>query len=185
MNKKFVAVASFFAVGAGLVAVPFVSAQVANSNQGKFVSILAENLGVEESTVQTAVDSTRETMHSEMEAQRAEDISTAVSDGKITQRQADIQNAIHEIMEAKRENGDFQNGRPADFEEVKDMTQDERQAFMQEKRAEIDATLVTELNTKGLNTNLEEVTATREALKDAGIAGPKGGKGMGRGGMRR
>lgn len=189
MNKKLVAAASIFAVGAGLVAVSFVSAQVANSNQDKFVSVLAEKLGIEETTVQTAVVSTREVMNEERQAQMAEEIATAVSEGKIIQKQADIQNAIHEIMEEKKEAGDFQNGKPADFEEVKYMTQEERQAFMESKRAERHSALVAELNEKGLNTSLEEVTATREALREAGIAGPRGpmgGQGMGgRGEMMR
>jgi hypothetical protein len=184
MNNKFVGVASLFAVGAGLVVIPFVSAQVSN-NQDNFVSILAEKIGVEETTVQTAIDSTRDQIHEDREAQRTEDISTAVEAGKLTQRQSDILKAMHELMEEKREKGDFQNGRPADFEALKNMTQEDRQAYMQEKRAEKHRTLVSGLNEKGLNTTLDEVSSARDAAKDARIFLPMGGNRTGRGGMMR
>jgi len=172
MNKKNLMIAGAMALGLGavtLVPIGLVSAQVSTQANTTFVAKLAERLGISQDTVQTAVDSTKKELKTERDAQRTEAIAQAVTNGKLTQRQADILNKMDEARDSLRDSMTKQE-RQAEREADKDLTKEERKAKMETQ-------LVDTLNQSGLNTNAEEVTATIEAAKNADIL--KGGKGGG------
>lgn len=168
---------------AALAPLAVYAAETTTNPQDSFIQKLAEKLGIDVTTVQTAFDSTQDEIRTEMEAQQAEEIAQAVTDGTLTQRQADILNGISDAMERlKPETGEA----PTDVkEDLSDLTEEERDAKFQEMRDAHDQELVDALNEAGLNTTLEEVQSTQQAARDAGIrAGMhmRGGPGRGFGG---
>jgi hypothetical protein len=183
MNKKFL-----FAgvLGSGLVVfsllVPtLVAAQVADSDNGvtTFVQKLAEKLGIDQSTVQDAVDSVHDEIKSEKDAEYTTEVNQSVTDGEITQRQADILLAMLDIEPTKPDATDLPTR-----EEMESMTQEEREAQRETMHTQMQQTIVDALNANGLNTTVEEFQSTQEAARSAGLRGGFGIKGHGRPGMR-
>lgn len=109
-------------------------------------------------------------MKSERDAELKTEINTAVSEGKITQRQADILTAMLDYRPENPENTE----RPGDFDSL---TKEERQVAMEARRSEIQQSQLNTLNEAGLNTSLDELQSEQEAARDAGIR-------FGFGGMR-
>lgn len=177
MNKKFIyAGVATAALGAAVILPLAVSADTTPTNaQTTFVQKLAEKLGLSTDTVQNAVSATRTEIQADRQAEREAAITQAVSDGTLTQRQADILNAIETAMHNIRDNNTQSKG-----ESMRDLTPEER-------RTQMDTELVTALNDAGLNTTAEEVQAAREAAHSADILpgfggpgehGPRGGMGL-------
>lgn len=178
MNKKLV-IAGVLSTGVATMAlaVPGLVAAQTNVNvEDTFVQKFAARLGLDEEAVQTAFDSTREEIRSERDAQLEAEINTAVSEGKITQRQAAI---LAAMLDYRKENFE-EIERPANF---RTLTQEERQAAMETRRTEMQQSQVDALNEAGLDTSLEELQATQEAARDAGIRFGFGGMGKGPGRM--
>lgn len=178
MNKKLI-IAGFLSTGVATMAAfaaPGLVAAQANVNvEDAFVQKLAVKLGIDEEAVQTAVQSTREEIRSEKDAELEAEINTAVSEGKITQRQADILTAMLDYRPETPQNTE----RPADFDSL---TKEERQAAMEARRTEMQQSQLNALNEAGLNTSLDELQSAQEAARDAGIRFGFGGmhKGPGR-----
>ncbi|MEO6728406.1 MAG: hypothetical protein ABIM99_00630 [Candidatus Dojkabacteria bacterium] len=137
-----------------------------------FVTKLAEKLGIDVSTVQTAVDATKTDIKAENDATRKTEIAQAVTDGTLTQRQADILIAEMDIEPSKPA---VDSTKP-DFST---MTEEERKAAIETMKTEREQAVVDALNEKGLATTLEEVQATREAARTAGLAKGPGFRGHG------
>lgn len=171
MNKKLLLGAiGIAAIGViGVVAPTLAYAATDTTTQSTFIEKLAAKLGIDTTTVQTAVDATRSEIKSEIDATRKTEIAQAVTGGKITQRQADILIAEMSIEPTKPDD----STRP-DFST---MTEEERKAAMETMKTEREQAEVDALNNAGLNTTLEEVQATRTAAQSAGLAK---GPGMGR-----
>lgn len=182
MNKKLLLFGVVGSIGMGAAAIlPIaVSAQLAqNEGATTFVQQLAAKLGIDQATVQTAFDSVQSDMKAERDAKADAEIAQAVTDGKITQRQADILNGLQEIELVKPEEGTMPTR-----EEMESMTDEEREAQRTAIETEMTQKVVDSLNAAGLNTNADEVKATREAAREANlnilgfgfhIGGPKGG----------
>jgi hypothetical protein len=187
MNRGKVILASMLGVavlGVGAIVPIAVFAQTQDSTGSSFVQRLANKLGLDQSVVETAVDDVHEEIEAEMEAERAAAINQAVTDGKLTQRQADILNAVNDAHEGLRD-----EVRPVDIKEnFEDMTQAEREAQMDTMKAEMDQKLLDAVNANGLNATTEEIQAAHEAAREAGVMkmvkfemGVRTGKGMGPG----
>ncbi len=147
--------------------------QISTTGQDTFIQKLAAKLGLTEEVVETAVTSTRDEMKTEIDTARATAITDAVTAGTLTQRQADILNAIDDAQESIRSSKTQE-----DMQSMRDLTPDERKTQMDEE-------LLAALNDAGLNTTADEVSAAREAAQSADImvGGPRGGMGEGRGGF--
>jgi len=149
--------------GIGLIAPTLAYAATDSTTPSTFVTKLAEKLGIDVTTVQNAVDSTKTDIKAERDAERKIEIAQAVTDGKLTQRQADILNAMMDVEPSK----------PADDTTKSDlstMTEEERKEAMDAFKTEREQTMVDALNNAGLNTTLEEVQSTLKVAHDAGLA---------------
>lgn len=165
------------AMGAVAIPVAVVSAQYKTVSDD-FATSLASKLGVSEDSVKSALTQVQVEHHEQREAERDAKIATAVAEGKLTQRQADLLEAMHTIMEDKRASGEFKNG-----QDLKDLTEAERQALMQENRETRKSEMLTGLNNKGLNVSAEELDSLHTTMLELGLngkgAGSQGGRGMG------
>ena len=153
---------------AAIVPLAVYAAETTTNPQDSFVQKLAEKLGIDATTVEDAVESAHEDMRAEMEAKREEEINQAVTDGKLTQRQADILLAIDDAMESlKTEAGTEPT--VIQKEDLSDLSEEEREAKLEEFRAAHDQELVDALNEAGLNTTIEELQAAQDAARDADV----------------
>lgn len=181
-RKKLIAASVAGVIGTvvmgGLLLAPLaVSAATITNGQTTFIQKLAAKLGISESTVQTAVTSVRDEMKTERDAQIQTEINTAVTTGKLSQRQADLLNA--EMKYGEEVKNSLTPPTPDSS-----LTQEQRKVKMEEFRNQMESALVQKLNDNGLNTTANELKAAREAARSAGIMGLGGkGMGMGRGGM--
>lgn len=164
MNKKKVAVvvaAGIAAMSMAIILPVTVLAQSTPEGAGNFVQALAEKLGISEEKVQTAVDQIRTEHKAEMQQKRAQEITNALSAGKITQRQADILNALPDARSTvDRAPGEFRReireaGKGERLEKAKELASVHRQEIL-------DA-----LNAKGLNVTEEELKSAQTALHAA------------------
>lgn len=147
-----------------LIPVGIVSAQTVTQEGSTFIQKLAAKLGLSEDVVQEAVNATHDELHSEMVAKREEALSSAVDEGKLTQRQADLLQAVSDLrLEIK---GEVFGARP---EELDSLTREERQAQHEAMRDEMDQKLVDALNANGLNTTINELREAMTAEREAGI----------------
>lgn len=184
MNKKLIVATGAIGIGtlgamglvvpAGLVYAAQNDAQVST-----FVQKLAAQLGIDQSKVQTAVDTARTEMRSERITTTKAEITQAVKGGKLTQRQADILNALLDIEQTEGSGQRSENAPKR--EDLSGLTAAERQAKMQELKSQREQTQVDELNAKGLNTTVAEFESTMTAARDQKIFIGFGGMGMGRG----
>jgi len=131
--------------------------EVSNMFQDTFVSIIANKLGVSENEVESAIEETRSEMKESIEKERREKIDSAVENEDLTERQAELLSAMHEIRSENFEDGQRQKGRV-----MKD-------------------SILEDLNEKGLEVTQEELDDLRDAMLDIDWGGLEGrGKGMGR-----
>lgn len=170
MNKKYlVAGIATMALGASVMLPLAVSADDTVNTDTTFMQRLANRLGINVDNVETAFTETREEIHSERVAERETNISNALSNGTLTQRQADILNAIDDAMFSLRGL----------------RSEEDREAFRdlapEERRTQMETELVNALNEVGLNTTSEELQSTKEAGRNANIMEGFKGRGMGRG----
>lgn len=185
MNKnKFLAFAitlPVIAIGAGALLITSTSAQEATQGSS-FIEKLAQKLGIDQSTVETAVEAVRGEIRDEIEVKVDEEIASLVTEGTLTQRQADLLNGAQDVHDELRESESIE--RPS-RDEMKDLTEEERKAKMEEFKTQMEQTVVDKLNEKGYNTSVEEFEAAKEAAKEAGLkmmgghrGGPRGEMGM-------
>ncbi len=66
-----------------------------------FITKLAEKLNMDEAELEKVVEEVREAERAEMDAERSEKILQAMEDGKISERQAEILNAMEDLRPEK------------------------------------------------------------------------------------
>lgn len=128
MNKKLILPVAVLLIAGAAFYGTAAYAQGDQNGRGEMVQDLAEKLGIDESKVQTAFDTIRAEHQQEMQAKFTERLNQAVADGKLTQDQKNMILQKHEEMQAQRE---------TEREQVQTMTQEERRAFMSERRDEM------------------------------------------------
>ncbi len=95
------------------------------------VAAIAQKFNLNQSDVQTVFDEQRSKHQAEMKSQMESKLTQAVADGKITEAQKQAILTHHDAMKDSRPNrGEFQN-----------LTEEQRKAKMDERRAEMDAWL--------------------------------------------
>lgn len=117
-------------VGASIIGASTVSAQDTDTNKVSMVKQLAQKLGIEESKIQTAMDSIHADRQAEMQKQMEARLIQAVTDGKITEQQKQLILKKHQEIQAERE---------ANRETIKNLTPEQRRAEMQEHKSEMEA----------------------------------------------
>lgn len=125
---------------------------------------LAEKLDLDQEVVDAAMEEIHEERRTERRAERAESILKAIEDGKLTERQAQILDAMEDLR--PEEGYGFQG-------QMRDLSEEERE----EMRAERQASMLEQLR-KVLYVTDEEMDELHELMQDLGI----NGGGMGRGG---
>lgn len=122
VKRSLAIAATTVALGAGsLLAVQTVSADQAGNT---LVDRLVERFNLNKDDVQVVVDEFRQERHAEREAKMGEHLTQAVENGKITEEQKAL------ILQKHEENQAF-------FDSLKDMSEDERQAAMEQHREEM------------------------------------------------
>ncbi len=129
MDKKYYIAAAVLAiVGASIIGASNVSAQNTDARQNMIKS-LAQKLGLEESKVQTAMNSIRTERQAEMQKKIEANLSKAVKDGKITEAQKQLILKKHTEMKAEREQ----------YKDSKqNLTPEQRKAEMDKKKIELE-----------------------------------------------
>lgn len=147
------------AAALSLLGVGFAATASAHSSADDtgFAERIATKFNLNQEEVQTFLKEERATHEAEREAKHAQRLAELVTDGKLTQAQADALTAKHAEMKANRE---------TEMESMKDLTHEERRAKMEEKRTEMDAWL-------------KEQGIDPEVLRPSGE--DRGGKGFGHG----
>lgn len=148
----------------------FANNSTINSN---FVSSLAQKLGIDQSKVQSALDQTKQQMKTQRQTDLKIKIDMAVKNGKITQRQADILNAIESSKSS------FKIGNNKD-QDTTNLTDAQKQDEMKQERLQRETQMLDTLNASGLNTTTSEIQSTLSAAQSTGIMSGRGMHGMGR-----
>ena len=164
-------------VVSGVLVTSSVNAQELNVSGNPFFTKVAEKLGVDKTELVDVIDEVRTDMHSEREAERTETIATALDEGNLTERQAEILNVMEDL--------DL-GGRPSDIEEWKDYTPEQREALRDARHESRQQELLDSLYDAGLEVTQDEMDQLHEDMDDLGIGlkgmrGEGGGMGMGRG----
>ena len=153
-----------------------VNAQELDSRSDSFFSRLASQLGLEEEEVVDVVDDIRNDMQAERQAERVEIITQALDNGNLSERQAEILNAMEDIKPV---------GRSDDWEEWKDYTPEQREALREAREETRKQDIIDALyNDYGLEVSQEEMDELHNTMMDLGIGmyGKRGDKGLGIGG---
>lgn len=130
VNKKVVYVITSFAMlGVIAISVNNVNAGFYGLEKETIVSTLSQKLGVSEDKVKKAFDEIHKERHSEMSERYEEMLSQAVKDGKLTEAQKKLLIAKHDELFNQRE---------ANFEELKNLSPQERRAKMQKRREDLE-----------------------------------------------
>ncbi len=133
MKKKYLMYAILPVLGLSLLAGGTTYAAMAKTekNGGPFKAIasaIAQKFNLNTADVQTVIDETLETERIRMEKNRPNPLAKAVTDGKLTQAQADLIKAKHEEERAQME---------SDRESMENMTQAEREAAIKAHREDL------------------------------------------------
>ena len=180
MNKKLVIASvlgtGVLAVGALVPIAVFAQTATDSTSVSTFVQKLADKLGIDQNTVQTALDSVKTDMQAERVAQFKTDVSQAVTDGKLTQRQADILLGVEDVMPT------LAKPIPDTSVDLSTLTEDQRKAQMDTMRTQMDQSIVDALNAKGLATTVSELQSAQDAARTAGLRAGFGGHVRGPGG---
>lgn len=177
MQKSTILTIGAATLAAGAILLPLgVMAQNADTGTNTFITTLAEKLGISEDKLETALDETHDQMHTQREEEMQASIDEAVANGDLTQRQADLLEAMHTYREENRP----EKGELAD--EFEGLTHEEMHDKMEELRDEREEDMLAALNDQGLNTNQEELDELHEAMQDLDLLpGRPGHRGPGRG----
>jgi hypothetical protein len=145
--------------------------------QDSFISRLASKLGLSDDDVVEVVADVREEVQAEREAERAEAITEAMDSGVLTEKQAEILDAMEDIRGT--------TGRPDDWEEWHSYTPEQREALRDDRRELREQDILDALNDQGLSVSEDELDELHEVMLEEGIGmyGRRGEKGIGMGGM--
>ncbi|MDD3475149.1 MAG: hypothetical protein PHP08_04640 [Candidatus Dojkabacteria bacterium] len=148
-------------VVSGVLVTGKVNAQELRLGNDTFTSKLAEKLGVDDEEVATVIEDVREEMQAERQAERDEAIIEALDNGDLTEKQAEILNAMEDI--------DIDRGKPEDWEEWKDYTPEQREA-LRDARDEIrQQEIIDALYEQGLEVTSDELDELKDVLQELGI----------------
>lgn len=129
-----------------------------------FVQSVAKKINVGETDLFNAMEEVRTEEREEMRVEMDTKIDEAVASGELTERQAQLLDAMHEIRDAKRDEVISSGERP--------------KGVMRNLKYE----MVTLLNEAGLNTTQEEIDELHTTMQTLDIGGGMGGgRGMGKG----
>jgi hypothetical protein len=164
-------------VVSGVLVTSSVNAQELNVPSNPFFQKVAERLGVDQTELVDVIDEVREDMHAQREAERAETIATALDEGSLSEKQAEILNAIEDLN---------LGGRPADIEEWREYTPEQKEALREAREETRHQAILDGLYDAGLEVTQDELDELHTVMEDIGIGmygmrseGGMGGKGMG------
>lgn len=132
MSKKTIlSFVAFTIVAASVAGISvYASEALGNGRNGDLVQKIAQKLGVDETKVQKAFDEVYQERRQEMESRFEESLTTAISEGKITEEQKSLILKKHEEISLARQ---------SDMESMKDKAPEERRQAMQKEREEMEA----------------------------------------------
>lgn len=117
------------AILATTVGTSAIYAQTGEGGSNTFVQQLAQKLGVSEDKVQTAVNEIHTDRHAQMEKAYEDRLTTAVSNGELTEQQKQLLLQKHKELEDQR---------ASQIESLKNKTPEERRTAMEQKRTELE-----------------------------------------------
>lgn len=127
-------VAAVSVLGAGILTASTAFAQQSDSSMqnpmNSLVEKIATKFNLNQDEVQAVFDEAHKERHGEMKAKFEEQLSTYVSEGKITEEQKQLILQKREEMDAERE---------ANKDQFQNLSDDERRSQMEQKRAELKA----------------------------------------------
>ncbi len=132
MVKKSLLLAGVFATlgVVSLAGIGAVSAQSDRSNGSTLAEKIAQKFNLNKDEVQQVLKADREEKQSEHKAKQEERLNNAVTNGKLTEEQkTKILDRMKEMQQAREQNKD----------NMKSMSDEERHAFMKDKREALDA----------------------------------------------
>ncbi len=136
MKKQILAIGAVAAIGvAGATGVAVANAASTTNGgdrMGSLVDALASKFNLNKSDVKAVFDANREQMQAQHEQDIKDKVAQLVTDGKLTQAQADVLNAKRAELQKERE-----ANRTAD----QDLTADQRKAKMTERRTALETWL--------------------------------------------
>ena len=164
-------------VVSGVLVTSKVNAQEFRLGNDTFTSKMADKLGMEDEEVVTVIEDVREEMQAERQAERDTAILDAIDSGDLTEKQAEILNAMEDI--------DIDRGKPEDWEEWKDYTPEQREALRDAREETRQQEIIDALYEQGIDVTADELDELRDVMQELGIGmyGLRGEGGMG-GGMR-
>jgi hypothetical protein len=167
-------------VTSGIFFASGVAAEDLVDSEDSFISRLSDKLGLKESEVVNVIEDVQGELQAERQAERAELITKALDEGKLTEKEAEILDAMEDIRTEK--------GRPEDIEDWKEYTPEQREALRDARRELRQEETRDSLYNLGLDVTEEEMDDLHEKMLDLeiGMYGRRGerGFGMGHGMMR-
>jgi hypothetical protein len=154
-----------------------VFAEDLSPSQDTFIDKLASKLGLSDDEVVEVVTDVREEVQAEREAQRVEAITEAMDSGVLTEKQAEILDAMEDIRGS--------SGKPDNWEEWHSYTPEQREALRNDRRELREQDMLDALNDQGLSVTEQELDDLHEIMLEEGISmyGRRGEKGIGMGNM--
>jgi DNA-binding MarR family transcriptional regulator len=169
MNKKQIttvaAVAGVITMGGAIFLPLSVQAWRGSGNDSGFAAELAERLDLDESQISEAIQSIKDERQLEREAEIQSIIMESVSNGEITERQAELLQAIREVREELHEDQEFLSP-----EDRSQLTEEDRELLKEQREAAI----LDALNERELDVTSSELEELREIMNELGF-GRKGG----------
>ena len=158
-----------------LLSMPTVSFAQDSNGEGpsNFIEALAEKLGLTTDEVETAFEEVRQEQREERQSEMETKIQDAVVNGDLTARQAEILDAMHEIRSSQEPREFGAERTDEDRENFRNMSEEERQAQMEEIKETKTQELVDSLNELGLNVTAEELEELRNTMQELGFGGQK------------
>lgn len=137
-----------------------VNAQELVPTNDTFISRVAQKLGIEQNEVVEVVEDLREDMQAQREAQRAEAITEAMENEKLTERQAEILNAMEDLK---------QTGRPDDWDQWHEYTPEQREQLREARREARETQMREALYEQGLEVTKEEMDQLHKIMLEEGF----------------
>jgi hypothetical protein len=140
-----------------------------------FISRLSEKLGLKEEDIANVIDDVEEELQAERQAERAEVIIKALDEGKLTEREAEILDAMEDVR--------MQIGRPKDLDDWQKYSPEQREALREARRELRKQEMQDGLYDLGIDVSQEEMDALHEKMLDLeiGMYGRRGERGLGMG----
>jgi hypothetical protein len=149
-----------------------VAAEDLVNSKDSFISRLSEKLGLKESEVVDVIDNVRGEMQAGRQAERTELIAQALDEGKLTEKEVEILDAMEDIH--------TERGKPDDIENWREYTPEQKEALRDARRELRQQEIREELYNLGLEVTQEEMDELHQKMLDLGIGmyGRRGEKGL-------